>query len=216
MIFALAVSHDLLSHLSHVWGYVSLGVSTVLAEEAAPVLAGFAAHQGHLDAGRAMLACALGSWLGDVALYCLGRTRAASTVTRWHWLAAPAERLLGVVGRHPWRASVATRFAYGARLILPITCGTARVRIRTYLIGSGASALVWSVLFTALGWTFGRTAVELVGEIRRHEDLIAIALVVAVSAGAWLVARRNKEHVFEGLGGAAEAAAASAATGQSE
>lgn len=207
MIVALAVSHNLLSRLSHLWGYVSLGASSIVAEEAAPVVAGFAAHQGHLHAGRAMVACALGSWLADVALYGLGRTRAAFTATRWRWLAAPAERLLAVVGRHQWRASIATRFAYGARLILPITCGTARVRFRTYLIGSLTSALVWSALFTALGWAFGQTAVELLGQIRSHEDLIAIVLVVAVFAGVWLVARRNEKRVVVEIGGPAEAAA---------
>lgn len=206
MILTLAVQHTLLSRLSHIWGYVSLGATSIVAEEAAPVLAGFAAHQGHLHPLRAMIACALGSWIADVALYGLGLTRAASAVTRWRWLAAPTERLLAAVRRHPWRASVATRFAYGARLILPITCGTARIRTGTYLVGSFTSAFVWSALFTGMGWAFGQTAVELVGHVRRHEDLLAIVLVVAVSIGVWLFTRRNEKRVVEEIEGAEDAA----------
>jgi membrane protein DedA with SNARE-associated domain len=195
-------AHNLLSRLSHVWGYVSLGVTSIVAEEAAPVLAGFAAHQGHLHAVRALVACAVGSWLADIALYGLGFTRAAATVSRWRWLAAPTERLLAAVRRHPWRASMATRFAYGARLILPITCGAARVRPGTFLLGSCASAFAWSGIFTGLGWVFGRTAVELIGHIHRHEDLVAIVLVIAVSIAVWIVTKRNEKRVPEELGGA--------------
>ena len=46
MLFTLAVPHTLLSRLSHIWGYVSLGATSIIAEEAAPVLAGFFATVG--------------------------------------------------------------------------------------------------------------------------------------------------------------------------
>jgi membrane protein DedA with SNARE-associated domain len=195
-------AHSLLSRLSHIWGYISLGATSIVAEEAAPVLAGFAAHQGHLHAVRAMVACAIGSWVADVALYGVGLTRAAATISRWKWLASPTERLLKAVRRHPWRASMGTRFAYGARLVLPITCGAARVRPGTYLVGSFASAFAWSALFTGTGWVFGQTAVELIGHIHRHEDLIAIVLVVAVSIGVWVITKRNEKRVPAEIGGA--------------
>lgn len=216
MILTLVASHNLLSRLSHVWGYVSLGATSIVAEEAAPVLAGFAAHQGHLHAVRALVACAVGSWVADVALYGLGFTRAASAVSRWRWLAAPTERLLAAVRRHPWRASMATRFAYGARLILPITCGTAQVRTGTFLVGSFTSAFVWSALFTGMGWVFGQTAVELIGHIHRHEDLIAIALVLAVSVGVWYITKRNEKRVAEEIGGADDGTGISSHAGTSD
>jgi membrane protein DedA with SNARE-associated domain len=199
---SILAAHNLLSRLSHVWGYVSLGATSIVAEEAAPVLAGFAAHQGHLHAGHALVACAVGSWLADVALYGLGFTRAAARVSRWKWLASPTERLLRAVRRHPWRASMGTRFAYGARLILPITCGAARVRPGTYLAGSCASAFAWSALFTGMGWVFGQTAVQLIGHIHRHEDLIAVVLMIAVTIGVWIITKRNEKRVAEEIGGA--------------
>ncbi|HEY9429013.1 MAG TPA: DedA family protein [Gemmatimonadaceae bacterium] len=198
---SLFAAHNLLSRLSHVWGYVTLGATSVIAEEAAPVLAGFAAHQGHLHAVRALVACAIGSWVADIALYGLGLTRAAATVSRWRWLAGPTERLLAAVCRHPWRASLGTRFAYGARLVLPITCGAARVPSATYLLGSCASAFAWSALFTGMGWVFGQTAVELIGHIHRHEDLIAVVLMAAVSIGVWIITKRNEKRVPEEIGG---------------
>lgn len=201
MIAVIAVSNGLLSRLSHAWGYVTLGATSIIAEEAAPVLAGFAAHQGHLHPLRALLACAIGSWVADLGLYALGFTRAVGVVRRWPKLAGPTERLLGAVRRHPWRASLGTRFAYGARLILPITCGAARVPVGPFILGSVTSALVWSSLFTGLGWVFGQTAVELVGHIQHHEDIVAIVLVVIVTIAVVIVTKRNEKRVPEEIGG---------------
>lgn len=197
MIVAFAAPHSLLSRLSHLWAYVTLGATSIITEEAAPVVGGFAAHQGHLHPGRAAMACALGSWAADIALYMLGRWRALRVAARWPRLQRPMERLLGAVQRHPWRASLAVRFAYGARLLLPITCGAARISFPGYVIGSGISSWVWSAFFTAVGWVFGQTAVIVIGHVRRHEDKIAIGIVLIVAFVVWIVTRRNESHVPE-------------------
>jgi membrane protein DedA with SNARE-associated domain len=200
--FLLAVtSHSLLSKLSHVWAYVTLGASSIVTEEAAPVLAGFAAHQGHLHVVRAAIACAIGSWTADIALYALGRWRAERLVRRWPRMVEHMERLFHVVRRHSWRASLAVRFAYGARLLLPITCGAARVPFGRYLVGSGASAWIWSALFTTIGWLFGKTAVAAIGHIRHHEDKIALIIVAIVIAVVLMVTLRNESKVPEEIEG---------------
>jgi membrane protein DedA with SNARE-associated domain len=79
----------------------------------------------------------------------------------------------------------AVRFAFGARIVLPIACGAARLRIPIFLIGSAIASLVWSAVFVTLGWLFGETALLVLGHIRRYEDeltglLIAAVVVVAV------------------------------------
>jgi membrane protein DedA with SNARE-associated domain len=159
------------------------------------VLAGFAAHQHHLGVVQATVACALGSWTADIALYALGRWRALKLVERWPKLVAPMERLLKSVRRHPWRASLAVRYAYGARIPLPIACGAAEIPIANYLIGSGISCWSWGTLFTAIGWIFGSTAVLLLGRVRRHEDVLALSLVVFVLVIVAIIAWRNREKV---------------------
>jgi membrane protein DedA with SNARE-associated domain len=184
-----------LSMISRLWVYVTLGATSIITEEAAPMLAGFAAHQHHLGVVQAVVACALGSWAADIALYALGRWRAVKMAAKWPKLVAPMERLLGVVRRHPWRASLAVRYAYGARIPLPIACGAAEIPVARYLIGSGISCWSWSIAMTAIGWIFGSTAVLLLGRIRRHEDVLAISLVVVVLSIVALIAFRNREKV---------------------
>jgi membrane protein DedA with SNARE-associated domain len=197
MVLAIAAPHSILSKLSQLWAYVTLGATSIFTEEAAPVVAGFAAHQGHLHVVRAAMACAVGSWAADIVLYMLGRWRALQTAARWPRLQKPMSRLLGAVQRHPWRASLVVRFAYGARLLLPITCGAARTSFTGFVIGSGISAWVWSGLFTAAGWIFGQTAVVMIGHVRRHEDRFAVALVLMVAIIVFIVTRRNEGHVSE-------------------
>jgi membrane protein DedA with SNARE-associated domain len=205
MFLAAIASHSLLSKLSHLWAYVTLGATSIFTEEAAPVVAGFAAHQGHLHPGRAALACAVGSWVADVVLYGLGRWRAVRVARRWPKVMVHMERLLGAVRRHPWRASLAVRFAYGARLLLPITCGAARIPLGRYAVASATSAWVWSSLFTAVGWVFGQTAVVMIHHVRRHEDKIAVALIALVAIVVLIVTIRNEARVPDEIEGSEHA-----------
>lgn len=181
-----------MSALLGLWAYITLGATSIFTEEAAPVLAGFAAHQGHLGAIRVALSCALGSWWADIALYFLGRGRADSLMLRWPRLRRPMTRLLEAVRRRPWHASLIVRFAYGVRLTLPITCGAAHLPLWIYVIGSGISAFAWSFLFTAVGWGFGETAVRLLGRIKRYELRIGVGLLVALLIVAAILSRRAR------------------------
>jgi membrane protein DedA with SNARE-associated domain len=185
----------ILSMLSRLSVYVTLGATSIITEEAAPVLAGFAAHQRHLGVVQAAAACAIGSWAADIALYALGRWRAVKLAARFPKLMRPMEKLLDVVRRHPWRASIAVRYAYGARIPLPIACGAAEIPFPRYLIGSAISCVSWGALFTALGWIFGSTAVLLLGRIRKHEDVLAVSLVAVVALIVALIALRNRDRV---------------------
>jgi membrane protein DedA with SNARE-associated domain len=190
-----ALAPSILSMLSRIWVYVTLGATSIIIEELAPVVAGFAAHQHHLGFVRAVLACAIGSWAAGILLYALGRWRALHVVRRWPSLFAQVEKLLGAVRRHPWRASLATRYVYGARFFLPIACGAAEVPWAGYAIGSAISAATWSLLFTLVGWAFGSTAVLVLGRIRRHEDALAVVLVAIIALLVLVITLRNREKV---------------------
>jgi len=192
---------SLLSSLSELWAYVTLGATSIITEEAAPVLSGFAAHQRHLSAVTAAVACALGSWAGDIVLYEIGRRRSSFLIRRWPKLEPSIQKLLAVVRRHPWRASLLVRYAYGARFLLPVTCGVAHLPFGVYVAGSGISAWTWSILLTAVGWGFGQSAVLLLGHIRRYEDILALVLVLLVLAIVFVVQARNQARVADEIEG---------------
>lgn len=185
-------SHTLLSHLAQVWAYVSLGASGILTEEAAPLVGGFAAHEGHLGFVRVVLACAIGVWAAGIGLYVLGRWRGKWVRKRFRRIGRYVTRLLVFVRRRPWRSTFAVRFAFGARIVLPIACGAARLRIPVFLIGSAVASLVWAALFATLGWLFGDAALLVIGHIRRYEDVIAGLLVASVVVVAVILIIRHR------------------------
>jgi len=184
--------HSFLSHLAEVWAYVTLGASGIITEEAAPLVGGFAAHEGHLGFIRVILACAIGTWAAGVGLYALGRWRSKWVRKRFRKVGRYVTRMLVFVRRSPWRSAFAVRFAFGARIVLPIACGAARLRIPVFLIGSAIASVVWAALFATLGWIFGETALLVLGHIRRYDDEIALLLVVAVALVSVFLIRRRQ------------------------
>jgi membrane protein DedA with SNARE-associated domain len=185
-------SHTLLSHLAEAWAYITLGASGIITEEIAPIVGGFAAHEHHLGFIRVILACAVGTWVAGIGLYALGRWRSKWVRRRFRRVGRYVTRLLVFVRRRPWRSTFAVRFALGARIVLPIACGAARLRLPVFLIGSGIAAIIWSALFATLGWLFGETALLILGHIRRYEDKITAVLIVAVVITSVVVVKRRK------------------------
>ena len=102
-------------------------------------------------------------------------------------------RTFKVVRRHPWRASMAVRWAYGLRLTLPIACGAARVPLLIYVLGSAISCATWATVFTLVGWAFGRTTLIVLGHVRRYENFLVVLIVVVLAIVFWIMRKRHVE-----------------------
>jgi membrane protein DedA with SNARE-associated domain len=191
------VEHSFLSRLAEAWAYISLGASGIITEEAAPIVGGFAAHEGHLGFFRVVLACSLGTWLAGIGLYALGRWRSRWLRKRFRKLGRYVTRMLVFVRRSPWRSAIAVRFAFGARIVFPIACGAARLRLPVFLIGTAIASVLWATVFTIVGWLFGETALLVLGHLRRYEDEIAVLLVAGVAIVFFVVIRRRQMAILE-------------------
>lgn len=181
----------MLARLEAFWAYVTLGASAIVTEELAPLVGGFAAEQGHLGFVRAVLATAVGVWVATALLYFIGRWRAAWVRLKLRRTPEVVKKLLRAMRWNPWRSTILARFVFGGRIAVPLACGAAHVPIWIFLTGSAIAAAVWSVLFTALGWFFGESAVLVIGQVRRYEDELAM-LLVAIGLGAFLWLRRRQ------------------------
>ena len=184
-------SHTLLSHLAEAWAYVTLGASGIITEEVAPIVGGLAPPEGQLGFIRVVLACAIGTWAAGVGLYAVGRWRSKWVRKRFRRIGRYVTRLLVFVRRSPWRSAFAVRFAFGARIVLPIACGAARLKIPIFLIGSAIASVVWATAFALVGWLFGETALLVLGHIRKYDDIIAGLLIVSVVIAGIIFTRRR-------------------------
>jgi membrane protein DedA with SNARE-associated domain len=173
------------------WAYVWLGALGFVWEEASPLFGGLAAHDRNLRLLPVIFAVAFGTWAAGLLLYFFGRSRGRWLRKRWPRFRKLILRSVALVRRHPWRASLAVRFAYGLRLPLPIACGIARVPLFVFSIGTAVSCIVWSLAFSVLGWGLGRTTETLIHHVRQYEPVIGAVLVLAMGIGFIIVQRRR-------------------------
>jgi len=66
--------------------------------------------------------------------------------------------MLSLVERHPAGFAFAFRSLYGFRFISPIAIGTTRISHRLFLLLNAIAALVWTSIFSTLGYAFGGSA----------------------------------------------------------
>ena len=180
--------------LERLWKYVVLGITSIVFEEANPILGGLAARHARLGLVGVIIAVAVGTWIASIALYFIGRWRIDWVRRRWPDRQRLLDGALSIVGRHPWRASLAVRFAYGLRIPVPIACGAARLPLALYVMASGISCWVWSIAFTLLGWKAGGVALTLLGFTRNTDvrlGFVAIALTVT------LIVMRRRRRIAE-------------------
>lgn len=180
-----------LSALSERWAYLTLGVSSIVTEELAPLLGGFAAEQGHLRFAVVVLACAAGVFTLSAVLYFVGRWRAAWVRLKLRKSPPIVKQLLRAMRWSPWRSTLLARVAFGGRIALPLACGAAHVPPWIFLTGTAVASLLWGAAFAGLGWVFGEAAVLVVGEVRKFELPIALVLL-ALGVGAWFWLRKRQ------------------------
>ena len=180
-----------MSLAERLWKYTALGATSIVGEEANPILGGIAVRHGGAGLFGVIVAVMLGTWVASILLYLVGRWRINWVRHRWPDKRRLLTNALAAVRRRPWQASLAVRFAYGLRLPLPIACGAARVPFSLYLIASGISSLVWGAGFTLLGLALGRTALRALMFTQRLDVRLALVALVLAIVLAVMVRRRR-------------------------
>jgi membrane protein DedA with SNARE-associated domain len=197
-----------LSALARAWTYVTLGATAIVTEEAAPLLGGALAEEGHLGVKRVAIAIAIGTQAAHIALYYLGRWRWRWVRARWPKAGRLLTKALVIVRRRPWSAALAVRYAYGLRIALPMACGAARVRLPVFLVGSTISAATWSALFTLVGWMFGRSALALLRSMREYDEFVGLGALALVGVAIFVATRRTQKAAAADESGGTDDAAA--------
>ena len=180
-----------MSPIQRLWKYVVLGLTSIVFEEANPIFGGIAARHGRLGLTGVIAAVAIGTWIPSIAFYFVGRWRVDWVRARWPDKQRLLDGALEIVRRHPWRASLAIRFAYGLRLPVPIACGAARLPLVLYVLASGISCWLWSALFVLLGWKAGGAALAFLGFTSRYDVRLGFIAIVLIATLFFMRRRRR-------------------------
>ena len=172
-------------------GYWMLALGCLLEGETVLVLAGFAAHEGHLSPAGVLAVATVMAMVGDHLYFWLGRWRGAQLLARRPKLAAKAERVHVLLDR--WHAPliIGLRFAYGLRIAGPLFIGASPLPAWRFTLYNGIGAVIWAVLVGGLGWVCGATAQALLGELQRYQ-MVAVGVVLGTGLLLWLWRRRRR------------------------
>ena len=172
------------AHLIEHYGYVATFAGTLAEGESLLILSGLAAHRGYLSLPAVILVGAAGGALGDVGFFLLGRHYGDGLLARFPRFAPAADRIRGMIERHPSATILAVRFMYGVRAAGPAIIGTTRIGVVHFALLNALGALVWSACWAAAGYLAGRAAERLLGDLAHVERELFVVALVLVVAGA--------------------------------
>jgi membrane protein DedA with SNARE-associated domain len=166
------------------YGYAAVFVGGLLEGETVVVLAGYSVSRGYLDPLPTFVLAVAGAALGDLFYYWLGRRYGARLIRQWRFLRPLRARATLVLRRWGGATAFLTRFAYGLRIILPMSLGAARLRFAVFILYNWAAAICFSALYLTLGFLFGAAVQEWLDRVRPYERWIVLS-VIALGALIW-------------------------------
>jgi membrane protein DedA with SNARE-associated domain len=142
-------------------GLLAIAGSTLVSEDLTIVAVGLAIHDRALPPMPALLACAIGIYVGDIGLWAAGRF-GGRRVLAWRVLQrtplSSMQRLGAWIDRHPAVAILSSRFMPGTRLPLYVAAGIWGNRPWRFFGWMLVSVALWSPLVISATAIFGRAA----------------------------------------------------------
>lgn len=160
-------------------------------EDVARCAIGLLVAAGRINWWLAFTGMMIGSLMGDLGLYLIGRYAMDFCISR-RWINAERiEKMKGSFSRHAVKAIIGARFLPGARSVAYAAAGATRYRILNFI-----SVLSCVTLLQTLIYLYGT---ELVGE-RLLEDprtrwIVAGVVLAAIITGHFIVKKRSKKRV---------------------
>ena len=143
------------------------------------ILAGVFAHLGYFPFPLAVGVGAVGSLIGDLAWYSLGRVR-GPRFRAGRFYRRVGHRIEALARRLGPAQLLAARFVYGTKAASMLFWGLHELPLVTFLIVDSIGALIGSLVFTGLGYLVSGSATLLLGKVRRIQLWLLGVLIVGV------------------------------------
>jgi lysylphosphatidylglycerol synthetase-like protein (DUF2156 family)/membrane protein DedA with SNARE-associated domain len=163
------------------YGYALLFLGVALEGEAVLLAAALLAQRGFFRLPVVIVVAVAANALADQVYFQLARLRGRGWLERRFGQHPRYQQLIGLVGRRGGLLLVASRFAYGLRIAIPAACGALGMGVVTFTLLDLLAGLLWALPMAALGYFAGGALGPLLEGVRRYEEGVALALLVAVA-----------------------------------
>ena len=169
--------------------------------EALIVLCGFYAYRGVLDPWLVGAIAAVGAVLGDQVGYLLGRKYGHGLIRRFgRYFFFDEKRVVATeryYQKHGGKTVFFGRFMSILRSFGPVVAGISKMRWRTFFLWSLASCIVWGIVFTVIGYFFGKSW-EIIDQYMGWGGIVAF--VFGAGVVLWLLHRKHEKELEEEFG----------------
>lgn len=163
---------------------VLLALATLISEDLASITGGLLASQGRLSYLTVTVACGVGIFVGDIALFLAGRTLGRAALRRrplsWFVDATRLEHASEWFRRRGAIVILASRFTPGTRLATYLTAGVLRTPWWTFVGWFALSVALWTPLLVGAAMFFGTRLERFLERGLPALILSALLLVVVV------------------------------------
>lgn len=189
------------------FGYLAVGALILIENVFPPIpsevilpLSGFLTTTSHLTLPGAIVAATAGSVLGAFILYGIGRVISRERLVAFFetrpmrllgFTGADVERVVGWFETRGQLSVLLCRCVPGARSLISIPAGTARMGVGRFTLYTLAGSLLWNTVLCGLGVAAGDAWHNVAGSVAWASDVLKLAVVALLVAGAcWWVVRR--------------------------
>ena len=170
IVFAYAASHSLLITL----------------------FAGYAAHAGALAFTPLVVACWIGSFLGDVLRFWIGQRYGNRLLARFPKLERAMKVVTRLTDNHYLWMILAHRYPHGIRGVAGFAYGMSNLSWATFLPINLVASGLWAVIIVSIGYSFGQFSEKALNDASSG---VGIAMLVAFLALSWYLSRRLERYI---------------------
>ena len=175
------------------YGYALLFLGVALEGEAFLAAAALLVHRGYFRLPIVIAVAVAGNTVADLLYYSAARMRGKDWLERRYGANPRYRRVVLAVERHGRWLLLASRFAFGFRILIPAACGALGMAPRTFVPLVVLAGALWAVPTALLAYYAGGAIESVLVELRNYEVVIAVALVLGPAG--YVGARRLRRLV---------------------
>ena len=158
------------------FSYGILFLWSFLEGEIGLTLAGYMIEQGKFDFSKVFLITVTGAFISDTILFLSGRFFKSKTERLLKNYDKKLQRVENWFRRVGSWIVVFERFIYGTHIPALLILGVSGFKFWKFLLLEIIGVVLWSVTFTALGYYFGQTVIDILTFVQRHLTIALLAI----------------------------------------